>query len=98
VSPPANVGKKLQPCLKKVIVVSIPSSTREVSTIVPMQIVTEEVAIFSEEKKPAVDEVVVCTDVLVEEDVPLRGLNLQLKKVPDDACKTTDKGQRWSLF
>jgi hypothetical protein len=36
--------------------------------------------------------------VTVEEDVPLSGLNMQLKKVQDDACKTVDKVQRWSLF
>jgi hypothetical protein len=34
----------------------------------------------------------------VEEVVPLSRMNLQLKKVQDDACKTVDKGQRWSLF
>ena len=36
--------------------------------------------------------------VIPEEVVPLSGLNMQLKRVHDDACKTVDKGQRWSLF
>ena len=36
--------------------------------------------------------------ILVDDVVPLRGLNMQLKRVHDQACKTVDKGQRWSLF
>jgi hypothetical protein len=56
------------------------------------------VAIFSEEMKHVVDEVVVCTDVAMEDEVPLSGLNMQLKRIQDDACTTVDKGQRWSLF
>ena len=37
--------------------------------------------------------------VVIPEDVePLSGLNMQLKRVHADACKTGDKGQRWSLF
>ncbi|KAK1652153.1 hypothetical protein QYE76_069958 [Lolium multiflorum] len=50
----------------------------------------------SEERKPGSD--TKSTTVTVEEDVPLSGLNMQLKKVQGDACKTVDKGQRWSLF
>jgi hypothetical protein len=34
------------------------------------------VAIFSEEMKHVVDEVVVCTDVAMEDEVPLSGLNM----------------------
>ena len=29
---------------------------------------------------------------------PLSGLNMQLKKVHDGACMTTERSQRWSLF
>ena len=36
--------------------------------------------------------------VIPEEEVPLSGLNMQLKRVHDEACKTIDKGQQWSLF
>jgi hypothetical protein len=36
--------------------------------------------------------------IIPEEVEPLSGLNLQLKRVHDVACKTVDKGQRWSLF
>ena len=36
--------------------------------------------------------------VVPEEDVPLRGLNMQLKRVHDDVCMTADRGQRWTLF
>jgi hypothetical protein len=56
------------------------------------------VAIFSEEMKHVVDEVVVCTDVAMEDEVPLSGLNMQLKRIQDDACKTIDKGYQWSIF
>jgi hypothetical protein len=48
------------------------------------------------ERKPGSD--TMGTMVTMEEDVPLSGLNMQLKKVQDDACKVVDKGQRWSLF
>ena len=48
----------------------------------------------SEEKKPDV----VCAETAVEKVEPLSGLNMQLKRVHDEACKTIDKGQRWSLF
>jgi hypothetical protein len=34
----------------------------------------------------------------VEEVEPLSGLNMQLKRVHDEACKPLDKGQHWSLF
>ena len=36
--------------------------------------------------------------ILVDDVVPLSGLNMQLKRVHDEACKTVDKGQWWSLF
>ncbi|KAK1618597.1 hypothetical protein QYE76_024114 [Lolium multiflorum] len=64
-------------------------SNTAVEEVVPVQTVTKE-------RKPSSD--TKSTTVTVEEDVPLSGLNMQLKKVQDDACKTVDKGQRWSLF
>ncbi|KAK1660481.1 hypothetical protein QYE76_048640 [Lolium multiflorum] len=64
-------------------------SNTTVKEVVPIQTVTEE-------RKPGSD--TKSTTVTVEEDVPLSGLNMQLKKVQGDACKTVDKVQRWSLF
>jgi hypothetical protein len=79
-SPPDDVGKRLQPCSKEATVVSFLSPTREVPKVVPIQTVTKAVSIFSEEKKLAVDEVFVCNAVTMEEVAPLSGLSLQLKK------------------
>ena len=58
---------------------------------------------LSEEKKAGVDKVVVCAETAMEKVAgekvePLSGLNMQLKRVNDEVCKTVDKGQRWSLF
>jgi hypothetical protein len=39
----------------------------------------------------------VVTDV-VEEIVPLSGLNMQLKRVHNETCMIADRGQRWNLF
>jgi hypothetical protein len=39
----------------------------------------------------------VVKDVL-EEVVPLSGLNMQLKRVHDETCMTADRGQQWNLF
>lgn len=63
-------------------------SNTTVTEVFPVQAVTEE-------RKPGSDSK--STTVTVEEDVPLSGLNMQLKKV-GDACKIVDKVQRWSLF
>jgi hypothetical protein len=35
---------------------------------------------------------------IMEEVVPLSGLNMQLKTVHDETCMTADRGQRWKLF
>ncbi|KAK1665411.1 hypothetical protein QYE76_053570 [Lolium multiflorum] len=67
-----------------------------IQEIVPLPTVTKIEVKSSEERKPSSD--TKSTTVTVEEDVPLSGLNMQLKKVQDDACKTVDKVQRWSLF
>ncbi|KAK1602152.1 hypothetical protein QYE76_017195 [Lolium multiflorum] len=67
-----------------------------IQEIVPLPTVTKVEVKSSEERKPGSD--TKSTTVTVEEDVPLSGLNMQLKKVQGDACKTVDKVQRWSLF
>ena len=67
-----------------------------IKKVVPQPTVTEDKVISSEEKKLGSD--TKSATVTVEEDVPLSGLNMQLKRVQGDACKTVDKGQRWSLF
>jgi len=78
--------------------VSISSRAKEVAAVVPVQIVSVIVTKPSEEKQHVVAEVVVCTETTAEQVEPLSGLNLQLKRVHDDACITVDKGQRWNLF
>jgi hypothetical protein len=35
---------------------------------------------------------------VMKEAEPLSGLNMQLKRVHDEACITVDKGQHWNLF
>ncbi|KAK1613834.1 hypothetical protein QYE76_019351 [Lolium multiflorum] len=60
-----------------------------IQEVVPLPTVTKGKVISSEEKEPGSD--TKSTTVTVEEDVPLSGLNMQLKKVQDDACKTVDK-------
>ena len=72
--------------------------TEEVKLCVPVQKVNKAAATISEEKKTDVDKVIGCTATIVEETEPLSGLNMQLKRVRDEACMTVDKGQRWSLF
>ncbi|KAK1609849.1 hypothetical protein QYE76_033522 [Lolium multiflorum] len=71
-------------------------SNTTVKEIVPLPTVTKVEVKSSEERKPGSD--TKSATVTVEEDVPLSGLNMQLKRVQGDACKTVDKVQRWSLF
>ncbi|KAK1602142.1 hypothetical protein QYE76_017185 [Lolium multiflorum] len=80
--------EEVQQALDKCIVTS--------NKIAPLPTVTKVEVKSSEERKPGSD--TKSTTVTVEEDVPLSGLNMQLKRVQDDACKTVDKVQRWSLF
>ncbi|KAK1641709.1 hypothetical protein QYE76_059514 [Lolium multiflorum] len=67
-----------------------------IQEVVPLPTVTKGEVISSEEKEPGSD--TMGTEVTMEEDVPLSGLNMQLKRVQGDACKTVEKVQRWSLF
>ena len=70
----------------------------EVKTAVPVQTVSAQVTKISEEKQHDVSKVVECAETAVEKVEPLSGLNMQLKRVPHEACTTVDKSQRWSLF
>ena len=88
---------RLQPCSKEV-AMSISPPAMSVKAVVPVQTVSAAVPKISDEKQPDVDKVVVCAEIAVEKVEPLSGLNMQLKRVHDEACKIIDKGQRWSLF
>jgi hypothetical protein len=75
---------------------SIPSHAKEAITVVLVQPVSMAMTKSSEEKQPNVANVVVYAETAVEKVEPLSGLNMQLKRVHDEACTTVDKGQRWS--
>jgi hypothetical protein len=83
-----DVGKSIAPIPK----VATTVITHEKLIVVPLPTVGKVVAMISE--LSAVD---VVKDVM-EEVVPLSGLNMQHKRVHDETCMTTDKGQRWNLF
>jgi hypothetical protein len=82
----------------KVASMSIPSHAKEATIVVPVQTVSVAVTKPFEEKQPVVAKVVVCTETTVEKVEPLSGLNMQLKRVHDEACIKFDKGHHWSLF
>jgi hypothetical protein len=88
-----DVGKSIAPILKIVTAVTTP----EKLIAVPLPTVSKMAATNSE--LSAVD--VVKADIvkdIVEEVVPLSGLNMQLKRVHDETCMIADRGQRWNLF
>ena len=87
----------LQPS-SQVDAMSIPHPAMSMKAVVPVQKVSAAVTKISEEKQPDVDKVVVCAETAMESVEPLSGLNMQLKRVHDEACKLVDKCQRWSLF
>ena len=72
-------------------------TTQEKLTVVPLPRVNKAAVTISEVSAVDVVQAAVDKDVL-EEVVPLSGLNMQLKRVHDDACMTVDRGQRWNLF
>jgi hypothetical protein len=74
------------------------SLRKEATAVVSVQPVSVAMTKSSEEKQPDVAKVVVCVETAVAKVEPLSGLNLQLKRVHDEACITVDKGQHWSLF
>jgi hypothetical protein len=83
-----DVGKIIAPILKVATVVT----THEKLTVVALPTVSKVAATIFE-----LSVVDVVKDV-VEEVVPLSGLNMQLKRVHDETCMTVDRGQRWNLF
>ena len=88
-----DVGKSIAPIPKVATVVT----THEKLTVVPLPTVSKVAATNSELSAVDVVKADVVKDV-VEEVVPLSGLNMQLKRVHDETCITVDKGQRWNLF
>ncbi|KAK1605601.1 hypothetical protein QYE76_029274 [Lolium multiflorum] len=80
--------KEVNKCLAEVMQ-AVDKCIVPIKKVVPLPTVTEDKVISSEERKPGSD--TKSATVTVEEDVPLSGLNMQLKRVQDDACKTVDK-------
>jgi hypothetical protein len=83
-----DVGKSIAPIPKVATAVTTP----EKLIVVPLPTVSKVAATNS-----ALSAVDVVKDI-VEEVVPLSGLNMQLKRVHDETCMTADRGQRWNLF
>jgi hypothetical protein len=65
--------------------------------VVPLPAVSKAAATISELSAVDVVKADVVKDIM-EEVVPLSGLNMQLKRVHDETCMTADRGQRWNLF
>jgi hypothetical protein len=88
-----DVGKSISPILK----VATAVTTHEKLTVVPLPTISKVAATISELSVGDVVKAHIVRDV-VEEVVPLSGLNMQLKRVHDETCMTADRGQRWNLF
>jgi C4-dicarboxylate transporter len=84
----ADVGKSIAPIPK----VATTVTTHEKLIVVPLPIVSKVAATISELSAVDVVKADVVQDV-VEEVVPLSGLNMQLKRVHDETCMTADRGQ-----
>jgi hypothetical protein len=89
----ADVGKSIAPIPK----VAIAVTTHEKLIVVPLPTVSKVAAMISELSAVDVVKADIVKDV-VEEVVPLSGLNMQLKRVHDETCMIADRGQRWNLF
>src|SRR4051794_17975669 len=74
---------------------AIKKPPKKVQTLVPLQNIEEAAAILAQ--IPKVVPVAVSKDV-VDDVVPLSGLNVQLKRVHGDTCVPVDRSQRWNLF
>jgi hypothetical protein len=85
---PADVGKSIAPIPK----VATAVTTHEKLIVVPLPIVSKVADMISELSAVDVVKADVVQDV-VEEVVPLSGLNMQLKRVHDETCMTADRGQ-----
>jgi hypothetical protein len=83
-----DVGKSIAPISK----VTTTMTTHEKLIVVPLPTVSKVVATNSELSAVDVVKADVVKDV-VEEVVPLSGLNMQLKRVHDETCMTADRGQ-----
>jgi C4-dicarboxylate transporter len=71
--------------------VVIAMTTHEKLIVVPLSIVSKVAATISELSAVDIVNADVVKDV-VEEVVPLSGLNMQLKRVHDETCMTVDRG------
>jgi hypothetical protein len=83
-----NVGKSIAPIPK----VATAVNTHEKLIVVPLPTISKVAAIISELSMVDVVKADIVKDV-VEEVVPLSGLNMQLKRVHDETCMTADRGQ-----
>jgi hypothetical protein len=88
-----DVGKSIAPIPK----IAIAVTTHEKLVVVPLPTVSKVAATISELSAVDVVKANIVKDV-VEEVVPLSGINMQLKRVHDETCMTADRGQRWNLF
>src|SRR3954468_18361936 len=75
----------------------IPKPVEIVQTVVPLQKIDKVASTISAVPTVHVVPVAVNKDV-VDDVVPLSGLNVQLKRVRDDTCVPADRRQRWNLF
>jgi hypothetical protein len=89
----ADVGKSIAPVPK----VATAVTTHEKLTIVPLSTISKVAATISELSVVDVVKADIVKDVM-EDVVPLSGLNMQIKRVHDETCMTADRGQRWNLF
>jgi hypothetical protein len=83
-----DVGKSIAPIPK----VATAVTPYEKLIVVPLPTVSKVAATISELSAVDVVKADVVKDVM-EEVVPLRGLNMQLKRVHDETCMTADRGQ-----
>jgi hypothetical protein len=88
-----DVGKSMAPIPK----VATAVTTHEKLIAVPLPTVSKVAAMNSELSVVDVVKADVVKDVM-EEVVPLSGLNMQLRRVHDETCMTAERGQRWNLF
>jgi hypothetical protein len=82
---------------------SPPNTWEEVKCLVrqhfvPTDCLVEQVSPTSTTIVPSVDTKADVVKDFVEAAEPLNGLNMQLKRVYDDAFMAVERGQRWSLF
>jgi hypothetical protein len=88
-----DVGKSIAPIPKFATAVTTP----EKLIVVPLPTVSKVAATNSELSATDVVKADVVKDI-VEEVVPLSGLNMQLKRVYNETCMPADRGPRWNLF